>query len=91
MAFLISVAAYSSTSGSLWRSGVASWKVGMPYSRSRRLAMMPLPISEPSQVVLFCTAQQPSTQKSSSMEMPASASGIGQTSPEMPYSWATSR
>ena len=53
--------------------------------------MMPLPMSEPSQVVLHCTAQTPSTAKSSSMEQPASASGMGQTSPAMPNCCATSR
>ena len=39
----------------------------------------PLPSREPSHVVLHCTAQAPSTGASSSMDTPASASGIGQT------------
>ena len=52
---------------------------------------MPFPISEPSQVVFTCTAHLPSTGKSSSMEIPASASGMGPTSPGMPNCCATSR
>jgi hypothetical protein len=40
--------------------------------------MTPLPISDPSQVVLTCTAQQPSTAKSSSSAVTSSSSGGSQ-------------